>query len=181
MRAGVIDGLAALRDERAQPHVLARTRYGIPTRGRRAAIMALPKLSTDRKVREALEELLDQADPYLKVDVVRALLEIGDVKSRGALAKQLERELDGRVRRRIREVLRDLGAAGKKETERLREELDSLRGEHASMKARLAKLEELMSPKKDDSKSNESAADPDKHDADDKSKKAKKKDVRSSR
>src|SRR4029079_2936373 len=82
VRAGAIDGLAALRDERAQPHVLARTRYGIPTRGRRAAIVALPKLSTDRKVREALEDLLDQADPYLKVDVVRALLEIGDVKSR---------------------------------------------------------------------------------------------------
>ncbi len=180
VRAGVIDGLAALRDERAQPHVLARTRYGIPTRGRRAAIMALPKLSTDRKVREALEELLDQADPYLKVDVVRALLEIGDVKSRGALGKQLERELDGRVRRRIREVLRDLGAAGKKETERLREELDSLRGEHASLKARLAKLEELVSPKKNDSKANESVEE-DKHDADDKSKKAKKKDVRSSR
>jgi len=142
--------------------------------------MALPKLSTDRKVREALEELLDQADPYLKVDVVRALLEIGDVKSRGALGKQLERELDGRVRRRIREVLRDLGAAGKKETERLREELDSLRGEHASLKARLAKLEELVSPKKNDSKANESVEE-DKHDADDKSKKAKKKDVRSSR
>jgi len=181
VRAGAIDGLAALRDERAQPHVLARTRYGIPTRGRRAAIVALPKLSTDRKVREALEDLLDQADPYLKVDVVRALLEVGDVKSRGALAKQLERELDGRVRRRIREVLRDLGAAGKKETERLREELDSLRGEHASLKARLSKVEELLSPKKDASTSNESGSAHDKSEADDKSKKAKKKDVRSSR
>lgn len=180
VRAGAIDGLAALRDERAHPHVLARTRYGIPTRGRRAAIVALPKLSTDRKVREALEELLDQADPYLKVDVVRALLEVGDVKSRGALAKQLERELDGRVRRRIREVLRDLGAAGKKETERLREELDSLRGEHASLKARLTKVEELLNPKKEASTSNESAAQ-DKSEGDDKSKKAKKKDVRSSR
>jgi aminopeptidase N len=184
VRAGAIDGLAALRDERAQPHVLARTRYGIPTRGRRAAIGALPKLSTDRKVREALEDLLDQADPYLKVDVVRALLEIGDVKSRGALAKQLERELDGRVRRRIREVLRDLGAAGKKETERLREELDTLRGEHTSLKARLTKVEELLSPKKEASTSNESTQDKstqDKSEADDKSKKAKKKDVRSSR
>lgn len=174
VRAGVIDGLAALRDERAQPHVLARTRYGIPTRGRRAAIMALPKLSTDRKVREALEDLLDQADPYLKVDVVRALLEVGDVKSRGALGRQLDRELDGRVRRRIREALRDLGAAGKKETERLREELDGLRGEHASMKARLAKLEELVSPKKNASGPNESSKE-DKSEAEEKSsKKAKK-------
>jgi aminopeptidase N len=180
VRAGAIDGLAALRDERAQPHVLARIRYGIPTRGRRAAIMALPKLSTDRKVREALEDLLDQADPYLKVDVVRALLEIGDVKSRGPLAKQLDRELDGRVRRRIREALRDLGAAGKKETERVREELDALRSEHAALKARLGKLEELMSTKKNSSGSNDSPAQ-DKPESDDKSKKAKKKDVRTAR
>lgn len=181
VRAGAIDGLAALRDERAQPHILARTRYGIPNRGRRAAIIALPKLSTDRKVREALEELLDQADPYLKVDVVRALLDVGDVKSRGALTKQLERELDGRVRRRIREVLRDLSAAGKKETERLREELDSLRSDHASIKARLSKLEELTAPKKNASDSNESAPVHDKPESDEKSKKSKKKDVRSSR
>ena len=175
VRAGAIDGLAALRDERAQPHVLARTRYGIPTRGRRAAIMALPKLSTDRKVREALEDLLDQADPYLKVDVVRALLEIGDVKSRGALSKQLERELDGRVRRRIREVLRDLGGAGKKETERLREELDSLRGEQATLKARLGKLEELLTSKDKALTSNGLVAHSDKPEVEEKSKKAKKK------
>ncbi|MBK9261077.1 MAG: HEAT repeat domain-containing protein [Polyangiaceae bacterium] len=181
VRAGAIDGLAALRDERAQPHVLARTRYGIPTRGRRAAIMALPKLSTDRKVREALEDLLDQADPYLKVDVVRALLEVGDVKARAALSKQLERELDGRVRRRIREVLRDLGAAGKKETERLREELETLRNEHASLKARIGKLEELANGKKNPSSSNGTTTVEVKSESDDKSKKLKKKDVRTSR
>src|SRR5262249_39176672 len=49
IRAGALDGLAELRDERAVPHVLARTRYGVSTRGRRAAILALPKLSTDRR------------------------------------------------------------------------------------------------------------------------------------
>ena len=41
--AGAIDGLAALRDERALPHLFARTRYGIPTRVRRAAILAHPQ------------------------------------------------------------------------------------------------------------------------------------------
>ena len=46
IRAGAIDGLANLRDERALPHVIARTRYGISTRGRRAAILALPKLAS---------------------------------------------------------------------------------------------------------------------------------------
>ena len=41
---GAIDGLAALRDERAVPHLVSWTKYGRPTRLRRAAIMALPKI-----------------------------------------------------------------------------------------------------------------------------------------
>jgi aminopeptidase N len=146
IRAGAIDGLANLRDERAVPHVIARTRYGVSTRGRRAAILALPKLAGDRKARETLEDMLESADPYLRVDVVRALGDLGDAKARGALHRQLDRDLDGRVRRRIREVLRDLGGAGKKDADRLREELDALRTEHAELKSRLGKLESIVSP-----------------------------------
>jgi len=154
IRAGAIDGLAALRDERALPHVLARTRYGISTRGRRAAIMALPKISSDRKTRETLEELLDGTDPYLRVDVVRSLVDLGDAKSRGALHRQLDRELDGRVRRRIREALRDIGTSGKRDADKLRDDLEVLRNEHAELKARLGKIEALVSPPKEDEAKN---------------------------
>jgi aminopeptidase N len=146
IRSGAIDGLAALRDERAVPHVMTRTRYGVHARGRRSAILALPKLATDRRAREALEDLLDASDPYLRVDVVRAIGELGDAKSRAALHRQLDRELDGRVRRRIREVLRDLGGTGKRETDRLRDELEELRKEHTELKSRLGKLEALAPP-----------------------------------
>ena len=149
IRAGAIDGLAALRDDRALPHVLARTRYGVSTRGRRAAIMALPKISGDRKTRETLEDLLDGTDPYLRVDVVRALVDLGDAKSRGALQRQFERELDGRVRRRIREALRDIGAAGKRDADRLRDDFEALRTEYTELKARLGKLEATVSPPKE--------------------------------
>jgi aminopeptidase N len=160
IRAGAIDGLAALRDDRALPHVMARTRYGISTRGRRAAIMALPKISSDRKTREVLEELLDGTDPYLRVDVVRSLVDLGDSKSRGALHRQLDRELDGRVRRRIREALRDIGSAGKREADKLRDDLESLRAEHAEVKARIGKLEALVSPPKEgDAKQDEAKGD----------------------
>src|SRR4029079_9270518 len=107
--------------------------------GRRAAIMALPRISSDRKTRETLEELLDGTDPYLRVDVVRSLVELGDSKSRGALQRQLDRDLDGRVRRRIREALRDIGSGGKREADRLRDDFEALRNEHAELKARLAK------------------------------------------
>jgi aminopeptidase N len=140
IRAGALDGLAALRDDRATPHLLARVRYGHPARARRAAIMALPKLATDRKTRETLEQLLDDGDPIVRIDVVRALADFGDGKARPALREKLETDLDPRVRRRIRETLRDL-AEPKRGVEPLREELEKLQGEHNELKARLAKLE----------------------------------------
>ncbi len=141
VRVGAIDGLAALRDDRAVPHLMARTRYGHGVRARRAAILALPKVSGDRKTRETLEDLLDDSDPHLRIDVARALAELGDSKARGALRARLEVDLDPRVRRRLREVLRDLGGESKRAVEQVREELDKVLNEHAELKTRLAQLE----------------------------------------
>lgn len=145
---GAIDGLAALREDRATPHVLARTRYGHPTRRRRAAIMAVPKLASDRRAREALEDLLEDSDPSLRVDVARALADLGDVRSRPSLRNRLEVDLDPRVRRRIREVLRDLGGEGKRGIDQIREDFEKLSGEHAELKTRVAKLEAKVGVKK---------------------------------
>jgi aminopeptidase N len=103
--------------------------------------MALPKLMGDRKGREALEDLLDDGDPHLRIDVVRALVELGDVKARPALRARLDTDLDARVRRRLREALRDLGGESKRATDQVREELDKLQGDHTELKARLAVLE----------------------------------------
>ena len=142
---GAIDGLAALRDERAIPHLLSWTKYGRPTRVRRAAILALPKLDDGRKVREALEDLLADDDPHLRIDVARALGEIGETKSRGALRERLETDLDPRVRRRLRETLRDLGGDAKKASDQVKDDLEKLQTEHAALKSRLAQLEARMS------------------------------------
>jgi aminopeptidase N len=140
IRAGAIDGLAALRDDRAVPHLLARVRYGYPARARRAAILALPKLATDRKARESLEQLLDDADPIVRLDVVRALADLGDTKARPALRERLETDLDPRVRRRIREALRDIGEP-RRGMDTLREDFERLEGEQRDLRARLAQLE----------------------------------------
>jgi aminopeptidase N len=139
--AGAIEGLAALRDERATPHLLGWTKYGRPTRMRRAAIMALPKVDDGKKTRETLEDLLSDPDPHLRIDVARALGEIGDVKSRGVLRERLELDLDPRARRRFRETLRDLGGDGKRAADQFKEDLDKLQAEHAALKGRVAQLE----------------------------------------
>jgi aminopeptidase N len=89
--------------------VISWTRYGVPTRGRRAAIAALPRISEHKKVRRCLEDLLDDPDPHLRIDVIGALEAFGDARSRGELQRRLAHELDGRVARRLREALRDMG------------------------------------------------------------------------
>jgi aminopeptidase N len=103
--------------------------------------LALPKLANDRKAREALEELLEDLDPHLRVDVARALAELGDTKARPALRTRLEIDLDPRVRRRLKETLRDLGGDSRRAVDQVREELDKMTNEHADLKARLAKVE----------------------------------------
>jgi aminopeptidase N len=141
IRAGALDGMAALRDDAALEVVAKRTRYGVPTRGRRAAVHALASLGEGRKTREQLEDLLDDKDPHFKIDVVSALTTLGDAKSRGAMRKALDRELDGRVARRIREALREMTDAPGTEKKRLNDELESVRDELTELKNRLAKLE----------------------------------------
>ena len=106
--------------------------------------MTPAKKRGDRKTREALEQLLEDGDPVLRIDAVRALGELGDTKARGALRDRLETDLDARVRRRIREVVRDLGEP-KRPADSLREDLDRLQGEHQELKTRLAKLEATQS------------------------------------
>jgi aminopeptidase N len=147
VRAGAIDGLAALRDERAASHLRERTGYGHPSRARRAAVLSLPKIAADRKTRDTLELLLDDPDPLVRVDVVRALGDLGDLNARPALRDRLEVESDARVRRRVREVLRDL-TEPRRAAEQARDEIDRLQAEQAALKVRLAKLEALGSPKR---------------------------------
>ena len=141
--SGAIDGLASLREDRALPHLYARTRYGHASRVRRAAVMAIPKISSDRKAREHLEEMLDDVDAMLRLDVVRALAELGDARARPALRGRLDVELDARVRRRIREAIRDL--ADKKHHDEMKDTIERLENEHRELRARVAKLEATSS------------------------------------
>jgi aminopeptidase N len=142
VRAGAIDGLAALRDERAASYLRDGVRYGQPSRARRAAALSLPKVVADRKTRDTLELLLDDPDPLVRIDVVRALGDLGDANARAALSERVDIESDARVRRRLREVIRDL-AEPRRDADQARDDIEKLQAEHAALKLRLAKIEAL--------------------------------------
>jgi aminopeptidase N len=105
-------------------------------------VTALARLSDDRKVREHLEDLLDDRDPHFRISVIRALEVLADTRSRGALRRQLDRESDGRVARRIREALRTLGQSPTAEQKRMADEMEQLKRDLGELKVRLAKVED---------------------------------------
>jgi aminopeptidase N len=148
VRAGALDGLATLGDERATDALIERTKYGQPMRARRAALSALPRLAEGRKVREHLITLLGDADPHIRAAVVAALDELGDAKARGPLHEHLEHELEGRVIRRIKQALASLGGDKKRDLRKIREEAEKLKDELGELKARLSKLEQTKSADK---------------------------------
>lgn len=141
IRAGALSGLGRSRDESALDALIKNSEYGVPTRARRAAIAALPELSEGRRVREHLEELLDDKQPHLRMSVIEAMEKLGDTKVRGALRRHLHRELDGRVSRRAREVLRNLADAEKGQHKQLSDELETLRNELVELRTKVGKLE----------------------------------------
>ncbi len=143
VRAGALNGLGQTSDEAALDSVMSMSEYGTPTRARRAAIAALPRLSEGRRVREHLERLLDDATPHLRISAISALEQLGDSKSRASLRRHLQRELDGRVARRAREALRSLSDSGSDRHKKLADEVETLQGELKELKTKLSKLEAL--------------------------------------
>jgi aminopeptidase N len=153
-------GLAELKDERAIDVALEAVAYGKPVVGRRAAIAALGALGGEhaprkRQIREVLIELLEDPDFRARIAAVEALRVLGDADAIGGLKRAEGRDLDGRVRRRAREVARALaeGTAQSDAVKSLRDSLEKLEGENRELKERLLKLEvRLGEPQKPESK-----------------------------
>lgn len=144
IRIGVLDGYAELRDPQAIPIIIEWTRYGKPHLAREAATKALGKLGEGKpEVTDHLTHLLD--DPWFRVrlEATVALGELLDPKAINALERLIERELDGRVKRRAREAVRKIqaGREASDEFRRLREDVDKLREENRQLKERLDRIE----------------------------------------
>nr|HEX4316931.1 M1 family aminopeptidase [Kofleriaceae bacterium] len=142
-------GLAEARDDSAIALLVDGLRWGRPTQGRRAAAGALAVLVRGRRdreardVRERVELLLADKDFRVQAAAVEALYVIGDPAAIGALQRMIDRELDGRLRRRGREIVRDLedGAPIADEVRRLRDEVGELRSAIGPLRERVELLE----------------------------------------
>ncbi len=144
IRIGVLDGFAELKDPQAIPIVVEWTRYGKPHLAREAATKALGKLGEAKpEVVDHLTGLLDDSWFRVRLEAAVALGELLDAKAIGALERMVEKELDGRVKRRAREAIRKIqaGREASDEFRRLRDDVDKLREENRQLKERLGKLE----------------------------------------
>jgi aminopeptidase N len=96
-----------------------------------------------RDVRERIELLLNDRDFRVQAAAIEALALIGDPAAISALRRMIDRELDGRLRRRGKEVTRDLenAASAGEDLRRLRDELGELRSVTGALRERIELLE----------------------------------------
>ena len=147
--AAALGGLAALRDPRAIEVFLDHTKWGHHQSARRAATEALGRLApfadepTRLRVRERLEELLDDRALRVQLTAPDALAALGDARAIGALGAAGARALEGRVTRNARVAARTLGQRADKgaEVQALKSDVDKLQQENQSLKDRLTKIE----------------------------------------
>ena len=146
VRAGAIDGLARLRDERAVKLIDPFADDGPHLATRRTAVAALAEFGENKRaIRERLEQLLDPNDPYFTPEVARSLARLRDPEALGPLGRLLRHSLDGRVQRHAREAIRDLQKhETPDETRRLTDALDRLRDEHQALRDELAKVKSVL-------------------------------------
>jgi aminopeptidase N len=147
-------GLAEARDDSALGLLAEGIKWGHPPQGRRAAAMALAQLMRGRRdreardVRERIELLLVDRDFRVQAAALEALAIIGDAAAIPALRRMIDRELDGRLRRRGKEVIRDLGEGAPlaEDVRRLRDEVGELRAVAASLRERIELIEARHRP-----------------------------------
>lgn len=148
IRIQIFSGFGELKDERAIEIAREWSIYGKPPLARLGAIACLGKLGDAFPLKK--EEILDHLIPLLhdpdfrpKLATVGALGDLKHEKAIPHLEQMAERELDGRIKRRAREVIQKIREGKDKgdEVKKLREDYDKLREESRQLRDRLDRLE----------------------------------------
>lgn len=142
-------GFAELADDDAIPVLMNAAAYGRSSYGRRAAVGALASIARGRRdraardIRERAEELCRDPDFRVQSAAIEALATIGDPAAIAGLSTFADSALDGRHRRRAREIIRDLreGRTQGEELRSLRDEVETLRAQGRRLIARIDALE----------------------------------------
>jgi aminopeptidase N len=149
IRQNVYRGLAEARDDSAADLLREATAYGRPSQGRRAALLSLARLGAGRRdrlahdARDLAEGLLLDRDFWVQATAIEALGVLADPAAIPALRKRAERDVDRRLRRRAREVVRDIesGARASEQIEALRDELARLQSDCVTLRERVDRLD----------------------------------------
>jgi len=148
IRNGVFRGLADLQDDSALPVLLDFTTYGQPQLARYAAIRALGTLGGEKDpapaaILDTLTALLDEAHFRTRMATLDALEALHSSKTLPALERLRDRDLDGRVKRRVVEVIEAIRSARKQTDEvlQLRDDFQAIREENKKLLERLDRLE----------------------------------------
>ncbi|MEX2375185.1 MAG: HEAT repeat domain-containing protein, partial [Dehalococcoidia bacterium] len=146
---GALTGLGTSRTAEALSVLLQHIEWGVHQNARRTAVTSLGTLyrwldAADReRVRERVEDLLD--DPWLRVQLsaVAALQAMGEPASTSVLRAAASRALDGRLRRLSRVAVQRIGEAAKKpeEMNALRKQLEELQQANQKLEDRLVAIE----------------------------------------
>jgi aminopeptidase N len=148
IRNGVFRGLAELQDESTIPLLRDFTTYGQPPMARYAAIRALGKLGGEKDpapvaIVETLTALLDEEHFRTRMAILDAMESLYSPKTLPALERLRARDLDGRVKRRVEEVIEAIRSERKQtdEVQQLRDDFQALREENKKLLDRLDRLE----------------------------------------
>jgi aminopeptidase N len=148
IRSGVLRGLADLQDDSALPLLQGFTTYGQPQLARYAAIRALGTLGGAKDpaptaIVETLTTLLDEEHFRTRMAVLDALEALHSPKTLPALERLRDRDLDGRVKRRVAEVIEAIRSERKQtdEVQQLRDDFQAMREENKKLLERLDRLE----------------------------------------
>jgi aminopeptidase N len=148
IRNGVLRGLADLQDDSTIPLLRDFTTYGQPPLARYAAIRALGTLGGEQDpapttIVETLTALLDEEHFRTRMAVLDALEALHSPKTLPALERLRARDLDGRVQRRVVEVIEAIRSDRKQtdEVQQLRDDFQALREDNKKLLERLERLE----------------------------------------
>jgi aminopeptidase N len=148
IRAGAFRGLAALKDDSAIPLLIDFTAYGRPPQARYAAMRALGKLGGEKDpapdaIVDTLTALLDEDQFRTRMAVLTALESLNSPKTLPALEGLSARDVDGRIKRRLAEVIEGIRSSRKQadDMQQLRDDMQALREENKKLLERLDRLE----------------------------------------